>query len=43
MSKTIEQKYTSLESQLVEQLYTDSLTKLPNRNALMRDIKMSTH
>ena len=43
MGKTIEQKYTSLESQLVQQLYTDSLTKLPNRNALMRDIQMSTN
>jgi len=43
MGKTIEQKYTNLESQLVQQLYTDSLTKLANRNALMRDIKMSTN
>lgn len=42
MGKTIEQKYINLESQLVDQLYTDSLTNLPNRNALMRDIEIYT-
>jgi len=39
MGETIEQKYKALENKLVMQLYTDELTQLPNRNALMRDLK----
>ncbi len=39
MGRTIEQKYLSFENQLITQLYTDDLTGLGNRNALMRDIE----
>ncbi len=38
LGKTIEKRYIDLEAKLLNQLFIDDLTSLPNRNAIMRDL-----